>query len=58
MLISGCYTFYLKKVYLPGEAVFIPANTEHEVEIYEDLEVINCKDAVPGWSVYHARWGK
>jgi quercetin dioxygenase-like cupin family protein len=41
-----------------GEAVLIPANTEHEVEILEDMEVINCKDAVAGWSVYDARWEK
>lgn len=47
-----------EKVLGPGEAVLIPANTEHEVEIYEDMEVINCKDVVPGWSVYHARWEK
>jgi quercetin dioxygenase-like cupin family protein len=47
-----------EKVLGPGEAVLIPANTEHEVEIYEALEVINCKDVVPGWSVYHARWEK
>jgi len=47
-----------EKVLGPGEAVLIPANTEHEVEILEDLEVINCKDVVPGWSVYHARWEK
>ena len=47
-----------EKVLGPGEAVLIPANTEHELEILEDMEVINCKDAVAGWSVYHARWEK
>ena len=47
-----------EKVLGPGEAVLIPANTEHGVEILEDLEVINCKDVVAGWSVYHARWEK
>jgi quercetin dioxygenase-like cupin family protein len=47
-----------EKVLGPGEAVLIPANTEHEVEILEDMEVINCKDVVSGWSVYHARWEK
>jgi quercetin dioxygenase-like cupin family protein len=47
-----------EKVLGPGEAVLIPANTEHEVEILEDMQVINCKDAVAGWSVYHARWEK
>ncbi len=47
-----------EKVLGPGEAVLIPANTEHAVEILEDLEVINCKDVISGWSVYHARWEK
>ena len=42
----------------PGEAVLIPANTEHSMKVLEDLEVINCKDAVPGWSVKHAKWEK
>ena len=45
-----------EKVLGPGEVVLVPANTEHEVEILEDLEVINAKDVVPGWSVKHARW--
>jgi quercetin dioxygenase-like cupin family protein len=42
----------------PGEAVHIPANMEHAVKILEDVELINCKHIVPGWSVYHARWEK
>ncbi len=45
-----------EKVLGPGEVVLIPANMEHAVEILEDLEVINAKDIVPGWSVKHARW--
>jgi quercetin dioxygenase-like cupin family protein len=45
-----------EKVLGPGEVVLIPTNTEHEVKILEDLEVINAKDVVPGWSVKHARW--
>ena len=40
------------------QAVLIPANTEHELEILEDMEVINCKNVVPGWSVHDARWEK
>jgi quercetin dioxygenase-like cupin family protein len=47
-----------KKVLGPGEAVLIPANIEHAVEILEDLEIINCKDIVRGWSVKNARWEK
>ena len=31
-------------------------NVEHGIKILEDYTVINCKDIVPGWSVYHARW--
>lgn len=45
-----------EKVLGPGEVVLIPANTEHEIQILEDLEVINLKDVVPGWSVKRARW--
>ncbi len=47
-----------EKVLGPGEAVLIPANVEHELEIVEDLELINCKDVVSGWSVKNARWEK
>ena len=44
-----------EKVLGPGDAVLMPANVEHEVQILEDLEIINCKNVVPGWSVCHAR---
>jgi quercetin dioxygenase-like cupin family protein len=40
----------------PGEVVLVPANTEHDIKILEDLEVINVKNVVPGWSVKHATW--
>jgi quercetin dioxygenase-like cupin family protein len=42
----------------PGGGVLFPPNVEHGVQILEDYTVINCKDIVPGWSVYHARWEK
>ena len=42
----------------PGEAVLIPAETEHSLEVLEDTEVINCKNTVQGWSVHDARWEK
>ena len=42
----------------PGEAALMPANVEHQLQVLEDLEIINCKSIVPGWSVYHARWEK
>jgi quercetin dioxygenase-like cupin family protein len=46
------------KVIGPGEIALMPANIDHEIEILEDLEVINVKNIVPGWSVKHARWEK
>jgi quercetin dioxygenase-like cupin family protein len=42
----------------PGEAALMPANVEHQLQVLEDLELINCKSVVPGWSVYHAKWEK
>jgi quercetin dioxygenase-like cupin family protein len=42
----------------PGEVVLIPALIQHWVSILEDYETINCKNIVPGWSVYNARWEK
>ena len=42
----------------PGGGILFPANVEHGVKILEDYTVLNCKDIVPGWSVYHARWEK
>ncbi len=34
-----------------------PPGVPHGIlEVLEDLEVVNCKDVVPGWSVKHARW--
>ena len=42
----------------PGDAVLIPANTEHSAEILEDLQVFNCKNVVSGWSVKNAKWDK
>ena len=48
-----------EKVVGPGEVYHIPANTEHGGgEILEDLEVIVCKDVVPGWSLKNAQWEK
>jgi quercetin dioxygenase-like cupin family protein len=40
----------------PGEVVLMPPNVEHEGRALEDRTVLNCKDIVPGWSVYHAGW--
>ena len=42
----------------PGDVVFMPPNTEHSGQTLEDMTVVNCKNIVPGWSVYHARWEK
>lgn len=43
----------------PGAGgVLMPSNVEHDALALDDYTVINCKDIVPGWSVYHARWEK
>jgi quercetin dioxygenase-like cupin family protein len=42
----------------PGGGVLFPANVQHGAQIVEDYTVLNCKDIVPGWSVYHAKWEK
>jgi quercetin dioxygenase-like cupin family protein len=47
-----------ERVMGPGEAALMPPNVEHQLQVLEDLEIINCKSIVPGWSVYHARWEK
>jgi quercetin dioxygenase-like cupin family protein len=38
--------------------VLFPSDVEHGAKITEDYLVLNCKDVVSGWSVYHARWEK
>ena len=47
-----------EKVLGPGEVALIPADVEHDLKVLENLEVINCKNIVSGWSVYHAKWEK
>ncbi len=47
-----------EKVLGPGEAALIPADAEHSLQVLEDLQTINCKSVVPGWSVYNAKWEK
>ncbi len=42
----------------PGEVALMPANVEHEIEVLEDLEVVNVKNVVEGWSVKEAKWEK
>lgn len=42
----------------PGGGVLFPPNVEHGAQILEDYTVLNCKDIIPRWSVYHARWEK
>ena len=41
-----------------GEGVLFPPGVEHGVEIVEDYTTINCKDIVPGWSVYKGGWDR
>ena len=42
----------------PGEACLMPPDIEHRLQALEDLQIVNCKGVVPGWSVYHAKWEK
>ena len=42
----------------PEGGILMPIGLEHAVRILEDYTVINCKDVVPGFSVYHAGWQK
>jgi quercetin dioxygenase-like cupin family protein len=42
----------------PEGGILMPIGVEHAVRILEDYTVINCKDIVPGFSVYHAGWQK
>lgn len=46
-----------EKILGPGEVVYAPPNVEHGLQVLdEDLEVINIKTSVKGWSVKHAKW--
>jgi len=48
-----------EKVLGPGELVYMPPNVPHSLQtLDEELQIINCKSVVPGWSVKHARWEK
>ena len=42
----------------PGCGILYPVNRKHGAQILEDYTLLNCKDIVPGWSVYSARWEK
>ena len=53
MLIGG-----MEHLTEPGMIIFIPTNIEHEGQMLEDYLVVNCKNIIQGWSVYHARWEK
>jgi len=46
-----------EKILGPGEVVYNPPNVLHGIQVLdEDLEVINCKSIVEGWSVKEAKW--
>ena len=47
-----------ERVVGPGDLIHVhPPNVKHGIlEVMEDLEVINCKEAVPGFSVKWANW--
>jgi quercetin dioxygenase-like cupin family protein len=39
-----------------GWGILYPVTRKHGAEILEDYTLLNCKDIVPGWSVYDANW--
>ena len=47
-----------ERVVGPGDLIHVhPPNVKHGIlEVMEDLEVINCKEVVPGFSVKWAKW--
>ncbi len=48
-----------EKILGPGELVYMKPNVPHSLQaLEEELQVINCKSVVAGWSVKHARWEK
>jgi quercetin dioxygenase-like cupin family protein len=48
-----------EKILGPGELVYMKPNVLHGLQtLDEELQVVNCKSVVPGWSVKHARWEK
>ncbi len=42
----------------PGDIVLKPSYIEQSGGMPEDYMALNCKDIVPGWSVYHSKWEK
>lgn len=46
-----------EKILGPGELVYNPPNVPHGLKVLdEELQLLNCKSVVPGWSVKHAKW--
>jgi quercetin dioxygenase-like cupin family protein len=52
--------FIEKEEYIIGAGwgILYPINRKHGAEILENYTLLNCKDIVPDWSVYDARWKK
>jgi len=46
-----------EKILGPGEIVYNPPNVPHSLQtLDEELQLINCKSVVAGWSVRDAKW--
>jgi len=46
-----------EKILEPGEVVYNPPNLEHSITVLdEELQVVNIKDIVAGWSVKHEKF--
>jgi len=40
----------------PGEVILVPPGTEHQTQALDDVEFLNCKDLVPGFSIHEGGW--
>ncbi len=48
-----------EKILGPGELVYMKPGVPHSLQaLDEELQIINCKSVVPGWSVKFACWEK
>ncbi len=59
-VLKGCGKWTVgdeEKILGPGEVVYSPPNVLHGLKVLdEELQLINCKSVVAGWSVKEAKW--
>jgi quercetin dioxygenase-like cupin family protein len=60
-VVNGRMRFRLggeERVVGPGEVILVPPHAEHQTTAIDDVEFFNCKDLVPGFSIYEGGWVK